>query len=439
MEFFNRETEIEKLASIRKASEKMAQMTVVTGRRRVGKTQLLIAATKNDTTLYFFVAKKSEQFLCQDFVEEIKSKLSVNIFGEINSFTKLFEFLIEHSKQTNFTLIIDEFQEFYNINSSIYSDMQRIWDLNKDTSKLNLLLSGSVYSLMHKIFEDYKEPLFGRANNHLRIKPFKTNVLKEILAKYSPNYSPDDLLALYTFTGGVAKYVQLFMDNGATTKVKMIDYMIQEDSILIGEGKNILIEEFGKEYTIYFSILTSIAQCENSRAKIETTVNKEVGGYLTRMERDFGIISKAIPMFSKSETKNVKYIVEDNFLNFWFRFIYKYSHFIEIGAFDELKTIVNRDYDTYSGLILERYFKTKKMEIGGFTNIGGYWDRKGTIEIDFIGVNEIKKTVVFAEIKKNKERLSKGKLQAQVAVLMNDLGVLNDYKINYNLWSIEDM
>lgn len=439
MEFFNRETEIEKLASIRKASEKMAQMTVVTGRRRIGKTQLLIAATKNDTTLYFFVAKKSEQFLCQDFVEEIKSKLSVNIFGEINSFTKLFEFLIEHSKQTNFTLIIDEFQEFYNINSSIYSDMQRIWDLNKDTSKMNLLLSGSVYSLMHKIFEDYKEPLFGRANNHLRIKPFKTNVLKEILAKYSPNYSPDDLLALYTFTGGVAKYVQLFMDNGATTKVKMIDYMIQEDSILIGEGKNILIEEFGKEYTIYFSILTSIAQGENSRAKIEAAVNKQVGGYLTRMERDFGIISKAIPMFSKSETKNVKYIVEDNFLNFWFRFIYKYSHFIEIGAFDELKTIVNRDYDTYSGLILERYFKTKKMEIGGFTNIGGYWDRKGTIEIDFIGVNEIKKTVVFAEIKKNKERLSKGKLQAQVAVLMNDLGVLNDYKINYNLWSIEDM
>lgn len=154
------------------------------------------------------------------------------------------------------------------------------------------------------------------------------------------------MLALYTFTGGVAKYVQLFIDNGATTKAKMINYMIQEGSILIGEGKNILIEEFGKDYTIYFSILTSIARGENSRAAIEVAVNKEVGGYLTRMERDFGIISKAIPMFNKSETKNVRYVIEDNFLNFWFRFIYKYSHFIEIGAFSELKTIVNRDYDT---------------------------------------------------------------------------------------------
>ncbi len=439
MEFFNRESEIEKLAAIRKASKNIAQMTVVTGRRRIGKTQLLLEATKNDTTLYFFVAKKSEQILCQDFVQEVKTKLSVNVFGEINSFSKLFEYLIDISKQTNFTLIIDEFQEFYNVNSSVYSDMQRIWDLNKATSKMNLLLSGSVYSLMHKIFEDYNEPLFGRANNHLRIKPFKTNVLKDILYKYSPKYKNEDLLALYLFTGGVAKYVQLFMDNGATTKDKMINYLIQEDSILIGEGKNILIEEFGKEYTIYFSILTCIAKGDNSRAKIEAAVNKEVGGYLTRMERDFGIIAKAIPMFSKSETKNVRYIIEDNFLNFWFRFIYKYSHIIEIGAFTELKAIVNRDYDTFSGLILERYFKTKKMEEGGFTQIGGYWDRKGLIEIDFIGLNEITKTVELAEIKKNKNKISNEKLQAKGASMFNNLGVLNGYQINYNTWALEDM
>jgi uncharacterized protein len=439
MEFFNRESEIEKLASIKKASENIAQMTVVTGRRRIGKTQLLLAATKNDTTLYFFVAKKSEQFLCQDFVEEVKTKLSVNIFGEINSFTKLFEYLIDLSKQTNFTLIIDEFQEFYNINSSVYSDMQRIWDLNKNTSKMNLLLSGSVYSLMHKIFENYKEPLFGRANNHLKIKPFKTNVLKDILGKYSAKYKNEDLLALYLFTGGVAKYVQLFMDNGAYTKDKMIDYLIQEDSILIGEGKNILIEEFGKEYAIYFSILTCIAKGDNSRAKIEAAVNKEVGGYLTRMERDFGIISKAIPMFSKSETKNVRYIIGDNFLNFWFRFIYKYSHMIEIGAFTELKAIINRDYDTYSGIILERYFKAQRMEMGGYTQIGSYWDRKGTVEIDFIGINEITKTAEFVEIKKNKNKISTEKLIGQSTKIVADLGVLSNFNLIFNEWSLEDM
>jgi uncharacterized protein len=439
MEFFNRESEIEKLASIKKASENIAQMTVVTGRRRIGKTQLLLAATKNDTTLYFFVAKKSEQFLCQDFVEEVKTKLAVNIFGEINSFTKLFEYLIDLSKQTNFTLIIDEFQEFYNINSSVYSDMQRIWDLNKNTSKMNLVLSGSVYSLMHKIFENYKEPLFGRANNHLKIKPFKTNVLKDILGKYSAKYKNEDLLALYLFTGGVAKYVQLFMDNGAYTKDKMIDYLIQEDSILIGEGKNILIEEFGKEYAIYFSILTCIAKGDNSRAKIEAAVNKEVGGYLTRMERDFGIISKAIPMFSKSETKNVRYIIEDNFLNFWFRFIYKYSHMIEIGAFTELKAIINRDYDTYSGIILERYFKAQRMEMGGYTQIGSYWDRKGTVEIDFIGINEITKTAEFVEIKKNKNKISTEKLIGQSTKIVADLGVLSNFNLIFNEWSLEDM
>lgn len=68
------------------------------------------------------------------------------------------------AKTRAFTLVIDEFQEFLSINSTIYSDMQNIWDSYKDNTKLNLVLSGSIYSLM-KIFEDKKEPLFGRANN----------------------------------------------------------------------------------------------------------------------------------------------------------------------------------------------------------------------------------------------------------------------------------
>jgi uncharacterized protein len=439
MDFFNRETEIERLHVIKNASEKHAQMTVVTGRRRIGKTQLLLEATKNYITLYFFIAKKSEQFLCQDFVQEIKNKLSVPILGEINSFSLLFEYLMDYSKSNNLTVIIDEFQEFYNINPSIYSDIQRIWDLNKDSSKMNLLLSGSVYSLMHKIFENYKEPLFGRANNHLRVKPFKTNVLKDILQKYNSNYTNEDLLALYAFTGGIAKYIQLFIDNGAFTKDEMVEYMIKEDSILISEGKNILIEEFGKEYTIYFSILSSIAKGENTRAKIESLLQKEIGGYLTRLERDFGIISKSIPLFSKSETKNVRYIIDDNFLNFWFRFIFKYSHMIEISAFLELKTIILRDFETYSGIVLERYFMTKMKEIGGFTEIGGYWDRKGLIEIDFIGINELNKTADFVEIKRNKNKIDNNKLEQNTKSIINDLGVLENYQIRNMGWSLEDM
>ena len=141
-------------------------------------------------------------------------------------------------------------------------------------------------------------------------------MLKQILSDHNARYTDEDLLALYAFTGGVAKYVQLFMDNGIYTKKKMLDYMIQEDSLFISEGKNMLVEEFGKDYAVYFSILAAIARGENTRAKIEAVVQKELGGYLSRLEKDFNLIEKRIPLLAKVETKNVRYCLCDNFLSF---------------------------------------------------------------------------------------------------------------------------
>ncbi len=388
MKFYNREREIETLQQIQRDSLQNAQMTVVTGRRRIGKTQLLLKATEGQATLYFFVARKSESLLCQDFQHEITTKLGVPMLGKVESFGELFQYIMQLSKSQAFNLIIDEFQEFFTVAPSAYSDMQHHWDVNKDESKINLLLSGSVYSLMYKIFQSSKEPLFGRATARLMVKPFATNVLKEILADHNPNYSSEDLLALYTFTGGIAKYVQLLMDAGAYTYVKMLNYIIKEDSIFISEGKNMLIDEFGKEYTNYFSILSSIARGENTRAKIEGIIGREIGGYLTKLENDYSLISKDIPIYSKSSSKNVRYILNDNFLTFWFRFIYKYSYIIEIGNYEQLRDIVKRDYNTYSGIILERYFKNRFKESLKYSCIGGYWDRKGENEIDIIAINE---------------------------------------------------
>ena len=439
MEFYNRKKEIETLLAIQRQSIENAQMTVVTGRRRIGKTQLLLKATEGQPTLYFFVAKKAESFLCQDFALEVKDKLGIPILGEISSFGELFRFLMELSKERAFNLIIDEFQEFYNIAPSVYSDIQHYWDVNKNHSKINLLLSGSVYSLMYKIFQNSKEPLFGRATALLRVNPFETSVLKEILADHNPNYTPEDLLALYVFTGGVAKYVQLLMDSGSYTLDAMLDYITKEDSTFIPEGKNMLIEEFGKEYANYFTILSAIARGENTRAKIEAVVNREIGGYLTKLEHDYSLISKVTPIFAKVETKNVRYALEDNFLTFWFRFIYKYSYMIEVGGYEQLREIIVRDYPTFSGKILERYFRAKYIEKKRFTRIGGYWDRKGESEIDMIAVNELKKTAEIIEIKRNVANVNLDKLKEKGIHFIKAAGELSDYKIKYETLSMKDM
>ena len=439
MKFYNREKEIKKLLEIKEQSKKNAQFSVVTGRRRIGKTQLLLKSYENTKFLYFFVAKKSEVILCQDFLQELKEKLNLPILGEVNSFSVLFEYIVQLSYEQNITLIIDEFQEFFTVNPSVYSDMQRIWDLHKDKAKLNLIVSGSVISLMYKIFENYKEPLFGRANHFIKIQAFKTNTLKEILSDYSPSYTPDDLLALYSFTGGVAKYVQLFMDNGWTSKEKMIEGMIDENSIFISEGKNLLIDEFGKEYGTYFSILTAISEGKNTRAEIENLLKKEIGGYLTKMERDFNLIKKQQPIFTKSSTKNVKYQIEDNFIMFWFRFIYKYSSMIEIGAYEQLRKIIKRDFSSFSGHMLEKYFRENAQISQAYTSIGNYWDRKGETEIDFIAVNEIEKSIDFAEIKRQKNSISIEKLRQKAAEFLIQNPQFNSYKKDFYAWSLEDM
>jgi len=431
MKFFDRNKEIELLNEIAEKSIKNASFTVVTGRRRIGKTQLLLQVNKDKPSLYFFVTRKAEPFLCQDFQEEISKKFNIPVLGNITSFGKLFQFLMEFSFKKHFTLIIDEFQEFLNVNSSVYSEMQHYWDLYKEKSKINLIVCGSVFSLMHKIFKDYKAPLFGRATAFLQIRPFKVSVLKEILNETYPNFKPEDLLALYAFTGGIAKYVQFLVDNNALKFNKMIDFIIREDSPFITDGKNILIDEFGKDYTVYFTILSAIACGDNTRAKIENCVGKEVSGYLTRLENDYGLIKKTIPLFSKSESKNVRYEIDDNFLIFWFRFIYKYSYIIEISQYEELKKIIHRDYSTFSGKILERYFKEKFIENGNLTQIGGYWDRTGENEIDLIVINELKKTAQIIEVKRNEKNIKNNLLKEKASNMINKTNCLKEYNIEY--------
>src|SRR5690554_4171946 len=167
MKFYNRANELILLDKIEGLSKNTAQMTFVVGRRRIGKTSLLLKSTENKTMLYFFIAKKSEILLCAEFTEQIKQKLNVPMFGAIRTFKELFGFVMELSKTRHFTLIIDEFQEYYSVNPAVFSDMQHIWDINKQESKLDLILCGSVYSMMSKIFENAKEPLFGRATHRI--------------------------------------------------------------------------------------------------------------------------------------------------------------------------------------------------------------------------------------------------------------------------------
>lgn len=439
MRFYDREQEIAFLKETREQAKTVARFTVLTGRRRIGKTTLIKEAYKDEPFVYFFVSRKAESDLCEVYLEEITEKLGIPTLGSSRKFSDIFRYLLELSVTKSFTLVIDEFQDFFRVNKAVFSEMQDIWDKYEKTCKINLIVCGSIYSLMQKIFKDKKEPLYGRNTAELRLKPFRPSVMKQIMSDAKPGYSSEDLLAMFTFTGGVAKYVNLLVDAKALDKDAMIRYIVSPNSIFLNEGKHNLIEEFGKDYGIYFSILSCISRGKNTRSEIEDVIGKEVGGYLTNLENEYELITKRQPLFEKSTTKNVRYELGDVFYSFWFRFIFKYNYIIEIENYAKLQEIIQRDYNTFSGLMLERWFHRKAIEGGNFTRIGRWWDRKGESEIDMIGEDELEDKAVFYEIKRQKDEISISKLKEKAEIMLKATGAFKDYEIGYEGLSMDNI
>lgn len=439
MRFFDRENELERLADIERRSRQNAQLTVLTGRRRVGKTSLLLKAFSRSDFAYLFVERKSEKDLCQTFKAELEAKLGMVILGEPDHFTQLFEQIMRFASQKPVTVVIDEFQEFIKVNPSVFSGIQKLWDLYKDTAKINLVVSGSVYTLMQKIFKTKRAALYGRETAFLRIDPFRVSVLKDILGEYSPGFSNEDLLALWAFTGGVAKYVELLVDAGAFTFDAMLDTIVREDSPFVDEGRSVLVDEFGRDYGTYFSILSAIATGRTTRNEISQAVGRDAGGYLSRLENDYAIITRAQPLFAAPSAKSVRYRLNDSFLIFWFRFLFKYGSMLEIKGYDRVREIIRRDYATFSGFALERYFREKFIESAKWTRIGSWWDRKGENEIDLIAENELERTYAVCEVKRDKSRIDIGLLKDKFAAFTKATGHWKRTNPQFLALSLEDM
>ncbi|MDR0938641.1 MAG: ATP-binding protein [Mediterranea sp.] len=429
MKFYNREEELGQLARTRDAAfGDHSRMTVLTGRRRIGKTTLILRSCEGTSTLYLFVRRSNEAELCAQFSEAATRALGTYIPPGIISFVSLFELLMAEGRHRAFNLVMDEFQEFFNINPSVYSGMQDVWDRYKDTTHVNLIATGSVYTLMHKIFMEYKEPLYGRVDSLIKLKPFTTSTLKQILSDYHPSYSNDDLLALYTITGGVPKYIEILMGKKCFTVRKMIDAVTEENSIFIEEGNILLIQEFGKKYGNYYAILAAIASGKNTASEISASIGHiGVGGLLQRLEEDYEIVAKRRPILSKEGTQNVRYEIVDNFLRFWFRYIVKHQDYVQAGLYRQLADIVKADYPTYSGMALERYFRDKLREQQTYKNIGSWWETsKGKAveqnDIDIVAISaEAPHHVLMAEVKRQRKNFKPELFQRKVKAVRDKL------------------
>lgn len=230
----------------------------------------------------------------------------------------------------------------------------------------------------------------------------------------------------------------MMMDAGAMTKEQMTEKFVAKNSYFIYEGKNMLIEEFGKDYARYFEILQLIASGYTTRGEIESIMKIEIAGYLAKLENDYCLISRYTPMFQKAN-RYIHYQIEDNFLRVWFRYIYKYGYMIEVGANKKLKMLMDKDYTTYTGKVLERYFLAKMIESEEYTQIASWWDRKGENEIDLIAADELKQKVTFYEVKRQAKDINLGILKDKAEHFFQATGKFKKYDIGYQGLSMEDM
>lgn len=436
MPFYGRDKEIAELQRIAELSATQAQMTVISGRKRVGKTALLRHAFEGKSQMaYFFIGQKNEKLLSREL-----SRIAYNWLGveeeEKSSIADIFERLMKHSEERNFTLIIDECQGLHQLNANILTRIAEIWERHRKTSHINLILCGSNHALMTKLFDEEQSPFHGRVTNRINLQPFAIETIKSILACGNPNYTPEDLIAMCMVTGGVAQYVNYLVSKGAYTKDAIFNTVLSADSYLLDEGRDLLVEDLGRDSQTYFTILSAIAGGMTSRNDITAYVGSECGGYLDKLERIYALINRHRPYLKPEISRDVQYGLRDNFLTFWLRYIHRHRSAVEFGDMEYVRRQVEEDFGTFSVIMLKKYFRQKYRETGDYDIVVNYWERGTANTIDLIAVDDKRKRVLIADCSTDKRLLSIDSLKKKAA---NIIEKQSDYKYEFATFDVKEM
>lgn len=434
MKFYDRKKELKILRdSPILAHEKGAQFTVLLGRRRIGKTDLLNYAYKNNA-IYFFVAKKKSNVLLKEFGDIL------NIWQNDNrsyvSWDEFIERLFIYSIKSNITIIFDEFQNFKRIDESIFDIFQKNWDRYQREKGLNIIVAGSLITLLENIFYSAKEPLYKRATKRILLEEFNFGTVQNIL-KDNNRDGLINLLEFYTVFGGNPYYYNQIYKADVYGK-SILDILkvviLEKNSILQNEGREILIQEFGTEHITYFSILDAVANGYNTFSKILNYIGVSdsiLVRSLNELENNFRIIKKEIPIYGNNQ-KIFRYSITNNFFRFWFRYVYSYESFILAGRINRITNRIKKDIRSLCGYTFEKfcieyalYLNDNEKFLIDFYEYGKWWNN--TAEVDIIFGN--KQKVVVAECKLSSHRINKSSVNSLVTKANSINSIKNKEKI----------
>jgi len=399
MGFVNRELELKFLNE--KWIEKQAQLVVIYGKRRVGKTELSVQFVKNKPHIYFLCERIAEHKQLKKFTETIAEYFKDEFLPEegFKDWEKVFKYI--SNKNEKIIIVIDEFPYLVETDRSIPSTFQKAWDIYLKKSQVYLILLGSSISMMEKTLLFYKAPLYGRRTGQLLIKPFGFREVQKVF----PTKNFEEILSIYSIAGGTPLYLNKFHKRNYLDTVK--EEILKKGQPLYEEVEFLLREEL-REPRNYFVILEAISLGKHKLSEIinETGFDKgTVSRYLSILE-SLHITRKEIPVTEKIPEKSRKgvYIIDDNFFNFWFRFIFRNRAFLEENRINEvaikIKTsmpeLLAKNYEKVTKEIIRSAILNEEIPMR-FEVCGRWWEKNE--EIDIVSLNT--RLMKFSLVKQN--------------------------------------
>jgi len=390
--FINRHEELNFLEKYYK--DKDRNLIVIYGRRRVGKTELIKHFIKNKKHVYYLCEKSSLQKNIEKFKEALAECLREEWLRqlEIKDFETLFKTIKKELSEEKIVIVFDEFPHLIEIDRSIPSVFQKIWDEVLKDAYVYLILCGSSIGMMETEVLGYKSPLYGRRTAQWKVSELDIKFVREFL----PNYSFEEILYTYAIVGGIPFYF-LMLDKRKGVFENIKNLFLWKGGFFYEEAENLLRQEF-REPRNYMLILRSISEGKRKIGLISNSSGLDksaVSRYIEILE-NLKIVSYELPVTESDKAKRRLYYISDNYFKFWFRFVYPNKSKIEEGLGEVLLEEIKRDFAQYFSEIFETICKKILMSLFQFTKIGRWWHKDK--EIDLVGFNN-NREILFCECK----------------------------------------
>lgn len=420
--FIGRERE---LASLKEFYDKDGiGMTVIYGRRRIGKSTLIAEFVKDKKTIFYTATKvgktRNLELFSRQVVDLFMPGMENISFGTLEA---VFDFIDKNIGDEKIVLVIDELPYWAEKDEALLSVLQKYIDTVWNDKNLKIILCGSALSFMEKKVLSEKSPLFGRRNSQIKLEAF--NYLDA--AKFVPNYSNEDKAICYGITGGVAKYLSM-IDSNKSIDENIVRLFFRTDGYLYDETRNLLTQEFS-DISLVNNIVEQIASGENALNIIAAKIGEKAQTVLYSLEklRNMGLIEKKKCITDEKNKKKTQYVLKDYMFKFWYEFIAKATSVIEMGQGEIYYTkVVKPALHSFMGSIFEemcRYYTLKKGITGEYgcfiTSVGTWWGvenitekdgevRAQSADIDVVALSEVDKKAVVGECKFKNEKIDKG-------------------------------